>query len=59
VDPIAENVTVLDDDVALMDADPQFDAPVRGNVVFWDPPQPSRLTRKDRRSTREPWSRGW
>ena len=39
VDPVTEDVTVLDDDVALMDADPQFDAAVRRNalVVFGDP----------------------
>ena len=29
VDPVAENIAVLDDDVALVNADPEHDAPVR------------------------------
>ena len=31
--PVTEDVTVLDDNVALMDADPQFDAAGRRNVL--------------------------
>ena len=33
VDAVAEDVVVLDDDVAEIDADAEFDAPVLGDVV--------------------------